>query len=156
MNRFTQPAIIGFYGYSRSGKTSLITHIIDRLSKKGIAIGVVKITDKPISSEPEGKDTHVFRQFGAVLTTFSSAAETSFALNQALDIQDILQIIGSNVKVDLVIIEGAHSDLIPKIRVGDIPLRHNTLLTFSGNIDEIEATINSLLTEKGKANEDRN
>ena len=156
MGQNHQQAIVGLYGYSQSGKTTLIKNIIRIYTERGISIGVIKITDKPISSEPEGKDTHVFRKSGADITILSSPAETSFVLNQAVEIQLVLKNIALISDVDLVIIEGAHSEFIPKIRIGDIPIRSNTLFTFSGNIEEVVETIEVLLIRKGLSNENHN
>jgi molybdopterin-guanine dinucleotide biosynthesis adapter protein len=153
MDQIRQPTIIGFYGYSQSGKTTLISSVIHDLNKRGISIGVVKITDKPISSEPEKKDTQIFRQSGAEITAFSSSVETSFVVQHAIEIQNIVKTLSQMSDVELVIIEGAHSVSIPKIRIGDIPLRPNTLFTFSGNIDEIVKLIEKMLYEKRTPNE---
>lgn len=155
MSHLRQPVIIGFYGYSQSGKTTLISTIIYNLKMKGISIGVVKITDKPISSEPDNKDTQLFRQSGANITAFSSSIETGFVLDHSMSIQDVLKSIPYLSEVDIVIIEGAYSESVPKIRIGDIPLRPNTLFTFSGNIEEIEKTIlEKLKIIEGNLNED--
>ena len=43
-----KPIIIGFYGYSDSGKTHLITRLIKKLNEDKINIACIKITPKDI------------------------------------------------------------------------------------------------------------
>jgi len=44
-------------------------------------------------------------------------------------------------KYDLVIVEGANDKTTPKIRIGNIPERENTILTYDGNFKELINTI---------------
>ena len=99
--------VIGFYGFSHSGKTSLIYKIVQTLQKANIQAGVIKRTDKAISSEPPGKDTAGYRAAGAKLTAFLSTSETSFVIPAPLDIPKIIDVMDNLAKVDLIIIEGA-------------------------------------------------
>ena len=148
MNNF--PAVIGFYGYSQSGKTTLIREIIKRIKGRGINVGVVKITDKHISSETEEKDTRVFRATGATITSFSSTAETNFVINHSLPEEKILGYMMQIAKVDLIMVEGANDPEVPKIRIGDRQMRENTLFTYNGSIDDVEKTILEIINSKGK------
>jgi len=150
------PAIIGFYGYSKSGKTTLINSLISKLKTKGISSAVIKETDKPIRVEEEGKDSLSFRISGAFITAFSSKLETNFTINAPIQTERIIDVISLLSDVDLVFVEGASSPAIPKIRLGEKPLRENTLLTYSGNIGDIETIIEKLLAERKEEVKDEN
>jgi len=147
MNNF--PAIIGFYGYSQSGKTTLIREIIERLNRRGINIGVVKITDQYISSEAKEKDTYKCRASGALITSFSSKLETNFVINQPLPEEKIIKNLIQIAKVDLILVEGTNDPDVPKIRIGDRLLRENTLFTFTGSVKKVEDAIIEILKTKG-------
>ena len=142
--------VIGFYGFSHSGKTSLIYKIVQTLQKANIRAGVIKRTDKAVSSEPPGKDTAGYRAAGAKLTAFLSASETSFVVPAPLDIPKIIGVMDNLTKVDLIIIEGSVHPDVPKIRLGDIPIRENTLFSYEGDFSGCIQTLQKMLDEKRK------
>ena len=131
------PLIIGVYGKSNSGKTTLIVRIIKYFSKEGFKICCVKKSDKTIYIDTKGKDTWKFSDSGAKLVVLSSNNNTDYLLNQSLDINDIISQINNFEDFDIIIVEGANDDFIKKIRVGNIELRKNTLLTFKSDFEEI-------------------
>ena len=51
------PFVVGFYGKSNSGKTTLVTKLIEKLSNEGFKVASVKMTDKEISIDSKQKDT---------------------------------------------------------------------------------------------------
>ena len=131
------PKLIGIYGFSNSGKTSLIFRIINALEKVGFSAAVIKCTDKNISSEPAEKDTSGFRAAGAKLTSFSSTSETNFVLPAMMPLSQIIDHIRVFVEVDIILVEGAHDPEIQKVRLGDIAERENTIYTFEGDFDTL-------------------
>ncbi|MCD6577827.1 MAG: molybdopterin-guanine dinucleotide biosynthesis protein B [Anaerolineaceae bacterium] len=143
--------VIGFYGYSNSGKTSLIIRLITELKEDGLLTAVIKCTDKSISSEPLEKDTSNFRAAGAKMTSFSSNNETNFVLPVSMSITQIVAKIREFMEVDIIIIEGVRDPEIQKVRVGDIPERENTIYTYDGNFDKL---IELILTRR--SNDERN
>ncbi len=131
------PKVIGFYGYSNSGKTSLIFRLIKALEKAGFSTAVIKRTDKNISSESAEKDTSGFRAVGAKMTSFSSTSETNFVLSASMPVTQIIEQIRSFMEVDVIIVEGARDPEIHKVRMGDIPERDNTIYTYEGDFDKL-------------------
>jgi molybdopterin-guanine dinucleotide biosynthesis protein MobB len=129
--------VIGLYGFSNSGKTSLIFKIIRKLEMDGFKCAVIKQTDKSISSEPQGKDTHGYRAAGAKVTSFASMSETNFVLANKMGILEIVEKISIIDKVDLIIIEGALDAEIEKIRLGDIPKRENTIYDYINDFEKL-------------------
>lgn len=140
MNEFKCFAL-GFYGDSNSGKTNLIVDLIKKLKKLNIEVATIKISDKKIGIDKEGKDTWKHKMAGSLITVFSSPIETDFILNKNISVLEIIDYITKFQKIEVVIIEGAYDPKIPKIRVGQIEKRKNTLFTYDGDISKIISLI---------------
>lgn len=132
-----KPVIIGFYGKSNSGKTSLIVEIIKRLTAEGLKVATVKISDKSIGIDTDGKDTWKYGNAGSNLVIFSSPIETDFLHKKSIETSKILKYIENQGKHDIIIIEGARDKNIPKVRLGDIFERENTLITYDGDFERL-------------------
>lgn len=132
------PAVFGFYGESNTGKTSLIVKVIKRLTNEKFKVVTVKITDKNIGIDTEGKDTWKHNQAGSKIVVLSSPVETGFIIKRNKDIEAILQHIGELTDCDVVLIEGANDPSTPKIRLGkNIQERENTIISYDGKLDTI-------------------
>jgi len=143
------PAVFGFYGKSNTGKTSLIVKIIKRLTDEELKVATVKITDKNIGIDKEGKDTWKHNQAGSILVVLSSPVETGFIIKQNKNIEAILQHIGELTDCDVVLIEGANDPSIPKIRLGrNIKERENTIISYDGKLDTIIELIKGKIEKK--------
>lgn len=142
------PKLIGLYGFSNSGKTSLIYRLIKALENAGFSAAVIKCTDKNISSEPAEKDTSGFRAAGAKMTSFSSTSETNFVIPAIMPLSQIIEHIRKFVEVDIILVEGAHDPGIQKVRLGDITERENTIYTYVGDFDDLLEQILLLLTRR--------
>ncbi|MCD6356396.1 MAG: molybdopterin-guanine dinucleotide biosynthesis protein B [Anaerolineaceae bacterium] len=141
-------AVIGFYGYSKSGKTSLIIRLVSELKREGYKIAVIKRTDKWIHSEPAGKDTGSYRAAGAKITAFSSKSETNFVMPTYMKLAQILENLHMFMDVDLVIVEGAYDSNICKIRLGEIPEREKTIFTYDGDFSKVKEYALKFIKEK--------
>lgn len=131
------PAIFGFYGKSNIGKTTLITQIIRRLTKEKYRIATIKITDKKIGIDKEDTDTWKYAQAGSELIVFSSPYETDYIVKEKQLTKDIINKIKKMGKYDIILVEGAHEKDIPKIRIGDIEERDNTILKYDGDFKKL-------------------
>ena len=129
--------VIGCYGKSGTGKTSLIVSLIKQLRREGLVVATIKESDKSIGIDQKGKDTWMHSQAGAQLVVFSSSNETDFILKHSLGLDSILEIIQQVGEYDIILVEGASDPRIPKIKIGDIETRENTLCSYSNNINEI-------------------
>ena len=139
--------ILGFYGYSASGKTTLLVKIIQRLVSEGARIAVVKQTDQSLSLDTPGKDTHQYSQAGAGLVVFSSETETDFLVRTYLEMPEIIEKLLCMGDYDFLLIEGARDPSIPKIRLGDITERENTLFTYTGDFEHLMHIIKQSKTQ---------
>lgn len=129
--------VIGVYGYSNSGKTWLIANLIRRLSENGYRCASVKCSDKHSALDNKDKDTWLHADAGAQLVVFSSPKETVFFTKEKLETKEIVEKLSSFDTLDIILIEGARDQSIPKIRAGSCPRRHNTVFDYRDNIDEL-------------------
>lgn len=144
----SQPAIFGFYGRSNTGKTTLIVKIIEKLTNEGYKVATIKKTDKKIDIDKKGKDTWRHGQAGARLVVLSSSHETDFIVKENMEIDDIIQNISEMGCYDAIIVEGARDSSIPKIRLGDIEERDNTIGYYQNNFEEIFKLIKKEIDKK--------
>jgi molybdopterin-guanine dinucleotide biosynthesis protein B len=131
------PLVIGFYGESDSGKTTLVERLILELTRAGHRVAAVKRTDQPISIDSTGKDTNRYAQAGAKLVVFSTQVETAFLVKDKNDEAEIIakaRLLGD---FDFIFVEGANEKQTPKIRLGNIAERENTLFTYDGNFEKL-------------------
>lgn len=146
-------AVFGIYGKSDTGKTTLVVDIIKRLSNEGFRVASIKITDKKIEIDTKGKDTWKHGEAGSKLVVLSSVNETDFLLKQCEDISEIINQINHIGQYDLILVEGGNDKFIPKIRIGDIKERENTILTYSGDFEKlIEMIKNEILRRRNMDN----
>jgi molybdopterin-guanine dinucleotide biosynthesis protein B len=143
------PIIIGFYGLSNTGKTTLITSIIKHFTKKNLNIATIKQTNHSYSLDSSGKDTGKYASAGSNLVCFQTAIETSFILNKQIPVNKMIDILHSFSSFDLVLIEGAKDKNIQKIRLGEkTPLRENTIFTYENDINRVLSFIEQQLKRK--------
>ena len=140
--------IIGFYGESNRGKTMVIEKIIEELTGRGYKVAAVKITDKSISLDKEGKDTWRYSESGSKIVSLVSPIETSLLFKYPLGITTLMRYIKDFIHVDVILVEGANHSSIPKIRFGVTPIRENTVLTYNGDTGEILGLILEKLEEE--------
>ena len=133
----TKPDVIGFYGKSNTGKTTLIVEIIKRLTAEGLKVATVKITDKNIGIDSDEKDTRKYRKAGSELIIFSSPTETDFLHRKSIETSKILKYIEDQGNYNIILVEGVRDKNIPKVRLGDITERENTLITYDGNFERL-------------------
>jgi molybdopterin-guanine dinucleotide biosynthesis protein MobB len=144
-----KPIIIGFYGYSKSGKTKLITELISYFSVKNYNVASIKQTDKSYDVDMQGKDTYKFASKGSNIIVFKTKKQTSFIVNKEMDLKEIIEyLIKNNNNIDLIFIEGAKDKSIPKIRVGDKPFIENTILNYDNDINKVISILYKKLNER--------
>jgi molybdopterin-guanine dinucleotide biosynthesis adapter protein len=145
------PVIIGFYGFSNTGKTTLITSIIKKLAVKNYKVGSVKQTTHSYSIDSPEKDTWKHAEAGAELVCFQTGIETSFILKKQLSIEKIKQVLACIDCFDIILVEGARDKNIQKIRLDEsTPIRENTVLTFDGDVEKIIGIIDKQFSRREK------
>ena len=140
--------VVTIYGSSDSGKTGLIVDLVRDLSRDGLEVCTIKHSPSDISLDEEGKDTWRHKQAGSRLTVFSTEVETSFLFSGEMELEEIVEKIGRIEGPDLVIAEGYKDEDVPKIAVGEIDPRENTLHKYKGDFGELKREIRDLIAVK--------
>jgi molybdopterin-guanine dinucleotide biosynthesis protein B len=97
-------------GYSGTGKTALVEHIISALIQEGYKVATVKSTRDDIYEE-EGTDSWRHRRAGANITIILGPSRSYITLEGKQTLQSLV----SNIDADYLIIEGMKESPIPKI-----------------------------------------
>ena len=140
--------VIGFYGYSNTGKTTVIVNLIKRLTETKFKVATIKHSDKKISFDTQKKDTYKHAQVGANPIVLSSLSETDFIIKKKLSMEDIIKYLEIIENVDIIIVEGAKDPGIPKVRIGSIKKRENTILDYTGDFEELYEFIEEKIKNK--------
>ncbi|MDH7518035.1 MAG: molybdopterin-guanine dinucleotide biosynthesis protein B [Candidatus Thermoplasmatota archaeon] len=149
------PAVFGFYGYSKKGKTSLIIRIIKQLEKQGYKTAVIKMTDKKTTMDIKGKDTYIFTQAGARLAVLKSQNETDIIIKRKQDLDEIIKNIGTLGIYDIILVEGANDRNTQKIRIGDIPERPNTIHHYKGDFNKLFGLIKKQIEQQKQGSKEK-
>lgn len=131
------PLVVGVYGKSKSGKTSLIESLTEKLTKKDYRVATIKHSRGNYTLDKEGKDTWRHGKAGAELTVFASRVETTFMVREDKKLDEIVKALSCLNNWDLVLVEGFKEADIPKIAVGDIELKEGIIGKYRDNIEEI-------------------
>ncbi|WP_116472773.1 molybdopterin-guanine dinucleotide biosynthesis protein B [Zobellella maritima] len=116
----TRCSLLGFAGFSGSGKTSLLRQLLPLLRHHGLTVGVVKHTHHDVEQDTPGKDSYELRHAGAAqcllagpnrsILTFENLHPEEPNLNESLSRLDLNAL-------DLVLVEGFREAAIPKIEI---------------------------------------
>ncbi len=110
MIRFAMPSILAISGFSQSGKTTLLSKVLQILNARGLRIGVVKhhghgARGEEDSINPRGKDSHVLLEAGARAVVLTMSGQEAVYRLSAGD-QGPRAAAASLPPVDLVLAEG--------------------------------------------------
>ncbi len=111
--------VVGFAGYSRSGKTTLIEQLVALLRARGLRVSVLKHAHHHFDIDHPGKDSWRHRQAGAyeVLVASSQrlALQREYETPHEPDVHALLRELDP--AVDWVLVEGFREAQLPKIEV---------------------------------------
>ena len=109
-----RPPIIAVIGVSKSGKTTIIEHLIANLSKENFRIGTIKHVHNPLHSlDLKGKNSWRHSQAGAKIVVCTSPKEIAMFKkreNPVENIEEILELFEKE-NLDLLLIEGFQSQV---------------------------------------------
>jgi|GEM_PF-812833 len=130
----SQPVVLGFYGSSNSGKTTLIETLIARLVEKKYVVATIKKSEHPnLSMDSAGKDTFRHTTAGAVATVLHTKAESDFVFKSELSTAQLVESLCLHTSTDFILVEGETDPQVKKIRIGDCQVRENTIFDYSGD-----------------------
>ncbi len=107
--------VIAVCGCKNSGKTTLITRIVDRLSSVGLKVAVIKHDGHDFSCDIPGTDTYRFTESGAYATACFS--DNRLFIHRIGTGDTLEGIIGMFPEADLIIVEGCKDSSLPKLEV---------------------------------------
>ncbi len=106
--------ILGFAGFSGSGKTTFLEKLIPILREKGLRVAVVKHDGHRIDIDRPGKDSARFSEAGAEMVILTSKEKTAVIKQRSLELEQALRFIHD---VDLVLVEGYKNANITQIGI---------------------------------------
>ena len=131
--------IINIIGRSNSGKTTLITKLIEEYKKQGYSVAVLKSTSTQITMCDEKKDTEKFREAGASADMISN--ENKLVLYSVLKDNSPKHLIEKYFNdIDIVIVEGYKHEEFADVRLEVIGDKYNSPL-FKTDIKGIQAIV---------------
>ena len=147
--RGNPPRVVGFYGRSGSGKTTLIERVLRALRERGLRAAVIKQSRHAPDVDTPGKDTWRFAQAGANPVVFHAQGESVLFLPGGKTVKDLFEMLAAmgQDRPDIILVEGARDEVIPKVRVGVIEERPNTVMDYMG---DFEALLNLILEGEEK------
>jgi len=108
--------VISFVGRHNSGKTTLLTKIIERFSQKDIKTAVIKHAASGLDINPDNDSGRLFNAGASrVYASSPGIAMEYHRNNEEISLKDICSKVGLD--VDLVITEGFKKETHPKIEV---------------------------------------
>jgi len=110
--------IIGFIGWSGTGKTTLLGNLIPVLTGRGLSVSTMKHTHHDFDMDQPGKDSYRHREAGAREVLMTS--QKRWALLHELRDEpeyEMESLIAKMAPVDLLLIEGFKAHDYPKIEV---------------------------------------
>lgn len=103
-------------GYTKSGKTTTIEHIIKELKRRNYSVGSIKdIHFEGFKIDTEGTNTHRHKMAGSELVTARGLYETDILFQRQLNLYEIAKFYD----VDYLVVEGVKEANIPIILTAD-------------------------------------
>ena len=111
-------AVLGVVGWSGSGKTSLLEHLVARLAGQGLRVNVVKHSHHDIELEPPHKDSARLRMAGAAEVMIASPYRVAI-LRELRGAQEpsLAEHLARLAPSDLTLVEGYKWERLPKLEV---------------------------------------
>ncbi|MBU4535570.1 MAG: molybdopterin-guanine dinucleotide biosynthesis protein B [Euryarchaeota archaeon] len=109
--------IISVIGTKDTGKTTLVTRLVEKLSQKGYSVGTMKFSH--VHFDLADKDTGKHRQAGAKIVV-GTGKETFILFDNPLDVESIITTIESYDELDFLVMEGFKSSKFAKISVSSL------------------------------------
>ena len=110
--------VLGVVGWSGSGKTSLLEHLVSRLAGQGLRVNIVKHSHHDIELEPPRKDSARLRMAGAAEVMIASPYRVAILreLRGATE-PSLAEHLARLAPADLTLVEGYKWERFPKLEV---------------------------------------
>jgi len=127
------PVLVGFAGFSNTGKTTLISRLIPFFTEKGLKVATLKHAGHGFDMDRPGKDTHKHKSAGA--SSVMIVGPESMALIRDMEKRpSVPELVSAYLwDADIVLVEGFKGEDHPKVEVlGDDPAARPRLTVASG------------------------
>jgi molybdopterin-guanine dinucleotide biosynthesis protein B len=116
MSQRPKVPVLGIAGWKKSGKTTLITRLIEEFTRRGFRVASVKHAHHAFAIDAGPTDSARHRQAGAVKVAIVSARRWALVheLGDAPE-PTLAEVLGALGPCDLILVEGYKSEPIPKI-----------------------------------------
>lgn len=121
--------ILGVYGYQDSGKTTLVEGLVAGLVKEGFRVASVKHSGHARPEDERGKDSWRHARAGSDPVALVSPDGMALRARKSVPVEDVVRLLQSSFKPDVIIIEGLKDGPYPKVSVGDIKPRKGTVMS---------------------------
>jgi len=102
--------VIGFIGYSNSGKTTLIEKLIPIFRAQGLAVSAIKNAHHGFDMDRPGKDSYRYREAGAGQVLIATSLRWALLTETPRHAATLDALLAELAPCDLVIIEGFKSE----------------------------------------------
>ncbi len=127
--------ILGFAGYSGSGKTALLEKVMPLLKQHGLRISVIKHVHHDVDIDRPGKDSFRHRAAGAHEVMIASGHRWALMHELRDESEPSLELLCARLSpCDLVLVEGYKFSSIPKLEIYRTETGHPMLYPDDGNI----------------------
>jgi molybdopterin-guanine dinucleotide biosynthesis protein B len=111
--------VVGFAGYSESGKTTLVERLIPLLRAHGQRVAVLKHAHHSFDIDHPGKDSHRHRQAGASEVLIASNRRLALMREYEQEARPSVHALLAQISpgTDWVLVEGFKSSDLPKVEV---------------------------------------
>ncbi len=112
------PRVIGFIGYSNTGKTTLIEKLIPVFTARGLRVSAIKHAHHGFDMDRPGKDSYRYREAGAGQVLIATERRWALLTETPHRAATLEELLAQLEPCDLVIVEGFKSEgRIPRIEV---------------------------------------
>ena len=113
-----RPLVFCVCGYSDSGKTWLVSMLINEFISEGYSAAVLKHDGHDVFSDMPGSDTDILRRAGAMAAAVFSDTRYSISFTGRLDPEGYVQMLRDREDTpDVLIIEGLKASPFPKVEI---------------------------------------
>jgi molybdopterin-guanine dinucleotide biosynthesis protein B len=110
--------VLGVVGWSGSGKTSLLEHLIAGLAGQGLRVNVVKHSHHDVELEPPRKDSARLRMAGAAEVMLASPYRVAILRElRGAEEPSLAEHLARLAPADLTLVEGYKWERLPKLEV---------------------------------------
>lgn len=110
--------VFGIVGWKNSGKTTLVEKLVNEISRRGYSVSTIKHAHHTFDVDHPGKDSHRHRVAGAQEVLLASSVRWALMHEMRGEPEPSLaELLKHLSPVDLVLVEGFKSDIMPKLEV---------------------------------------